>query len=325
MDYLYYLFLVLAFIAVVLLLEGVYLTWITYKGPEAVRIEKRLQSVSAGWHDETGESNLVKQRLLSKSPKLERFLMQIPRIHSIDRLLLQSGLQFSVAAFLSYTCMAALGGLSVALLFDLPFFISVLCGIGAGIFPILYIRHARSKRLKKIEEQLPEALDLISRALKAGHAFSSAMQMVSTEGAEPIAEEFRVTFDEVNYGISMQDALMNLSTRIPSTDLRYFVIAVLIQRESGGNLAELLENISGLIRARLKLLGTIRVLSAEGRLSAWILSCLPFVLAFMVHLVNPGFLNILFTDPVGVMLIGGALMMMVLGVFVMSRIIKIRV
>lgn len=118
---------------------------------------------------------------------------------------------------------------------------------------------------------------------------------------------------------------MNLSTRIPITDLRYFVIAVLIQRESGGNLAELLENISGLIRARLKLLGTIRVLSAEGRMSAWILSCLPFVLAFVIHLVNPGFLNVLFTDPAGPMLIGGALMMMVSGIYVMSRIIKIRV
>lgn len=324
MDYLYYLFIVLAFIAVVLLLEGVYLTWNVYKGPEAVRIEKRLQSISAGWHG-AEDSTLIKKRLLSNSPTLERLLMQIPRIHGLDRLLVQSGLQFSVTAFLGYTCMAALGGLSLALLFNLSFFISILCAIGAGIFPAFYVQRARNKRLLKIEEQLPEALDLISRALKAGHAFSGALQMVSTEGVEPIAEEFRVTFEEVNYGISMHDALMNLSTRIPSTDLRYFVIAVLIQRESGGNLAELLENISGLIRARLKLLGTIRVLSAEGRLSAWILSCLPFALALVMHLVNPGFLNLLFDDPVGLMMVGGALFMMALGIFVMSRIIKIRV
>ena len=118
---------------------------------------------------------------------------------------------------------------------------------------------------------------------------------------------------------------MNLSMRVPSTDLRYLVIAVLIQRESGGNLAELLESISSLIRARLKLLGTIRVLSAEGRLSAWILGCLPFAMALVIQLVNPGYLNLLFTDPLGHLLVGGSLTMMVIGIFAMWRIIKIRV
>lgn len=323
MDYLYYLFIVLAFVAVVLLLEGVYLTWNAYKGPEAVRIEKRLQAISAGWHG--AESNLVKQRLLSNSPTLERLLMQIPRIHGLDRLLIQSGLQLSVTGFIGYTCMTALGGMALASLFILPSYIPIFFALCAGALPTFFVLSARGKRQVKIEEQLPDAIDLISRALKAGHAFSAALQMVAAEGGGPISDEFRVTFDEVNYGISMQEALMNLSLRVPSTDLRYFVIAVLIQRESGGNLAELLENISALIRARLKLLGAIRVLSAEGKLSAWILSCLPFALAFVVHLVNPGFLNVLFTDPVGIMLVGGALMMMVLGVFIMSRIIKIRV
>ena len=324
MDYLYYLFIVLAFIAVVLLLEGVYLTWNAYKGPEAVRIEKRLQSISAGWHG-SEDSTLIKQRLLSNSPTLERLLMQIPRIHSLDRFLIQSGLELSVTGFLGYTCMTALGGMALASIFILPFYILILCALCAGALPTFFVLSERRKRLAKIEEQLPEAIDLISRALKAGHAFSGALQMVSTEGVEPISDEFRVTFEEVNYGISMQEALMNLSTRVPSMDLRYFVIAVLIQRESGGNLTEILENISSLIRARLKLLGNIRVLSAEGRLSAWILSCLPFALAMMVHLTNPEFLSVLWTDPVGLMLIGGALLMMVIGIFVMSRIIKIRV
>ena len=123
----------------------------------------------------------------------------------------------------------------------------------------------------------------------------------------------------------MQDALKNLSARVPITDLRYFVIAVLIQRESGGNLAELLDKISGLIRARLTLLQKIRVLSAEGRLSAWILSCLPFAVAFMINIVNPGFMNVLWTDPAGIMMAQTALGMMATGIFIMSRIIKIRV
>ncbi|MDP1549289.1 MAG: type II secretion system F family protein [Nitrosomonas sp.] len=326
MDYLYYLFMMLAFIAVVLFLEGIYLIWSAYKGPEAVSIEKRLQSISTGWHGEASESTkLIKQRLLSDSPVLEHILMKVPCIHSIDRLLIQSGMQLNVTSFLGYIGIASLGGIAIASLLNLHFLFLLLCMAIGGLIPVFLIFSVRRKRLTKIEEQLPDTIDLMARALKAGHAFSAALQMVVSEAAEPIAGEFRGTFEEVNYGISVQEALMNLSTRIPITDLRYFVVAVLIQHKNGGNLAELLENISGLIRARLKLLGTIRVLSAEGCLSAWILSCLPFVLAFVIHLVNPGFLNVLFTDPAGPTLIGNALMMMAIGIYMMSRIVKIRV
>jgi tight adherence protein B len=172
---------------------------------------------------------------------------------------------------------------------------------------------------------LPDALDLMGRAMKAGHAFPSALQMVGEQMAEPIALEFGIVFDEINYGISTQGALNNLTARVPSTDLSYFVIAVLIQRETGGNLAELLGNISELIRARLRLLGTIRVLSAEGKLSAWILTLLPFALGLMLQIVNPEFIGKLWTDPVGIKMVGGALFMMVVGIYAMSRIIKIRV
>ncbi len=326
MDYLYYLFIVLAFIAVVLLLEGIYLTWNAYKSPEAISIARRLQSISAGWHDEASESEkLIKQRLLSESPTFERILLQIPHVHSIDRFLVQSGTKLNISRFVGYIVMSMLGGLAVSIL--LPFYsiVSWSCILIGGLLPVLLVNRERHKRLRKIEEQLPDAIDLMARALKAGHALSASLQMVGSEGTDPIAGEFRTVFEEINYGISTQQALMNLSTRIPVTDLRYFVIAVLIQRESGGNLAEILESISSLIRGRLKLLGTIRVLSAEGRMSAWILSCLPFAVAFMIHLVNPGFLNVLITDPMGQKLIGGALFMMAAGIYVMSHIIKIRV
>ena len=176
-----------------------------------------------------------------------------------------------------------------------------------------------------IELQLPDALDLMARAMLAGHAFPSGVQMVGNEMPEPVAGEFRIVFDEINFGISVQDALTNLATRVPSTDLRYFVISVLIQRETGGNLAELLSNISALIRARLKLLGAVRVLSAEGRLSALILTVLPFALAGVINFINPKFLSVLWTDPAGLKVSGGALFIMLLGIFWMWRIIKIRV
>ena len=167
--------------------------------------------------------------------------------------------------------------------------------------------------------------DVTRAALRAGHAFSSALKMVGDEMPEPVAGEFRITFDELNYGISLQDALQNMATRAPSDDLRYFVIAVLIQRETGGNLTELLDSISALIRARLKLMGTINVLSAEGRLSAWILGLLPFVLAVILNIINPKFMSVLWTDPLGLKLVWVMLVMMVIGIFWMRRVIRIHV
>lgn len=322
MDYLYYLFVVLAFLAVVLFLEGAYLAWNAYKGPEAKRIEKRLQAMTV---TNTHESSLVKQRLLAQAPGMQRLLSQIPRINQLDKVILQSGLNYSVARFIALCLLMAGAGFVGTLLLGFSFTAAIIVTVIAGIIPLLYMLNAKQKRIRTIEQQLPSALDLMGRAMTAGHAFPSALQMVGSEMPEPIASEFRIVFDEINYGIPAPEALMNLADRVPSTDLSYFVIAVLIQRETGGNLAELLANISDLIRARLKLLGTVRVLSAEGRLSAWILTILPFALGSILHIVNPEFLSILWTDPMGVKMVVMALMLMVLGIFAMWRIIKIRV
>ena len=324
MDYLYYLFVVLAFFAVVLFLEGIFLTWNAYKGPEKTRIAKRLQAISAsGGRGEA--ATLAKQRLLAQTPELQSVLLSIPRIKLLDRLLLQSGLNINVAGFLGISIAAAIVGMLVAIFFGMPLLLMVVFAVVAGMLPLMFVLRAKAKRMTVIESQLPDALDLMGRAMRAGHAFPSALRMVGNEMPEPIASEFRTVFDEINYGISTQEALTNLSTRVPSTDLSYFVIAVLIQHETGGNLSELLGNISGIIRERLKLMMTVRVLSAEGRLSAWILTLLPFGLAFVLQIVNPKFLSVLWTDPMGIKMVAIALGMMVLGIFAMSRIIKIRV
>jgi tight adherence protein B len=249
----------------------------------------------------------------------------MPRVSQLDRLLEQSGLTWTVSDLiaLSLICPVLVGGL--ALFLRLPL-LMVLPLMAFSLFvPLLGVLRAKSKRLAKVDQQLPDALDLIGRALRAGHAFPTAMKMVGDEMNAPIADEFKATFDEVNFGISMNDALMNLATRVPSTDLRYFVIAVMIQRETGGNLAELLDNISKIVRERMKLLGQIRVLSAEGRMSAWVLGLLPFAAALMIQLSNPGFLAVLYTDPVGRKMVAGALTMMLLGVLAMRKIIRIRV
>jgi tight adherence protein B len=323
-DYLLLTFVVIGFLAVVLLFEGGYLVWSSYRGAEARRLQRRLQALSAGGHG-SPESALTKQRLLGGTTAIDRMLLRLPRVHQIDRLLLQSGLTMNVATFLWMTSMGALAGLLAWAFLGLPLLMGLACVAGGAAFPLMRVLRARRKRLQAIEQQLPDALELMARALRAGHAFLSALQMVGTEGPEPIAQEFRMAFDEVNYGVGMQEALMNLATRVPVTDLRFFVIAVSIQRETGGNLAELLDKIGMLIRARFKLLGTIRVLSAEGRLSAWILSLLPFVLVVLINLVNPKFMSILWTDPAGIYLIGGGLVLMTVGILWMWRIIKIRV
>lgn len=324
MDYLYNLFVVLGFLAVVLFLEGVYLTWDAYRGPEARRIEKRLRALSAGAGGDQA-SQLIKQRLLAETPALERVLLAVPRIHQLDRMLLQSGLHLSVARFLGLTLLATVAALIVAKFFNLPLFAVVVSCVVGGLVPWLYLKRATYRRTNAIEQQLPEALDLMGRAMLAGHAFPSALKMVGDEMPEPVAGEFHIVFDEINYGISVQDALNNLATRVPSTDIGYFVISVLIQRETGGNLAELLGNLSMLIRERLKLLGTVRVLSAEGRLSAQILTVLPFALALIVNILNPKFMSLLWTDPMGIKMVGIALVMVLLGIYWMWRVIKIRI
>lgn len=323
MDYIYYLFVVLGFIAIFLLLEGLYSAWNAYKGPDVLRIEKRLRALSAG--STTASAKLMKERLLSNSESMHSLLLSIPRIHALDRMLLQSGTQINVATFLWYSFLSAAMMALAALLLKLPFALAVLLAVVAALLPWRYILHLSNKRKITIEQQLPDTLDLMSRAMLAGHAFPSALKMVGEEMPEPIAGEFRIVFDEINYGISVPDALNHLVVRVPSTDMSYLVISVLLQRETGGNLAALLDSLSKLIRERMKLLGTIKVLSAEGRLSAQILTALPFLLAFAIHLINPEFLQVLWTDSAGIKLVSIALLMILGGIYWMRRIIKIRI
>ncbi|MES2071440.1 MAG: type II secretion system F family protein [Pseudomonadota bacterium] len=325
MDYLYIFFVVAIFIAVVLAIEGFFVTWNASRGPAAKRIARRLQVMSAGSHAGQASVSILKKRLLSETPGMQKLLLEVPRIHGLDRLLEQSGMKLNVANFciLSLACgVCTLAGLWYA---GVPVLFAAMLGIAALCLPLLFVRGKKSRRLTKIEQQLPDALDLMGRAMRAGHALPSAIQMVSEEMSDPLAEEFRIVFDEVNYGISMQDALKNLATRVPGTDVGYFVVAVLIQRETGGNLTELLHNIATIVRERLKLFGQIKVFSAEGRLSAWILTLLPVGLAGVLQVVNPEFMSLLWTDEVGRKMLGGMLVMMFLGAVWIRKLIRIRV
>lgn len=324
MDNMFLLFVIVGFIAVVLLIEGAYLLWNSYRGAEAKRIQRRLQALSAGGHA-WEQSEFIKNRMSGKASTVEQFLLRMPRLHEFDRVLMQSGKELSVSKFLGITGGAALAGFLVWLILPVPLWVAPMLVLVPAAMPSIYVLRARRQRLDGIDQQLPDALELMARAMRAGHAFPSAVQMVGQEVPDPIGQEFRITFDEVNYGVPMQDALMNLAARVPLTDLRFFVIAVSIQRQTGGNLAELLDKLASLIRARFKLLGTIRVLATEGRVSAWILSILPFVLVVILNLINPKFMSVLWNDPAGVITMWIGLTFMVIGIVWMWRIVKIRV
>jgi tight adherence protein B len=325
MNRLYVGFAVLLFIAVVLAIEAVYLGWNSRHGPVVRRLDQRIRAMSAGAHVSADPLSILKTRMLSDSPVLEQLLLKMPRVHTLDRMLQQSGRSGSVARFVALTLLLpALVGF-VAFVLAWPVLAGAPLAVLAALLPLAWVRRCRAKRIAQLEQQLPEAADLISRALRAGHSFPSALGMVGEELSNPLGGEFQLTFDEISFGVSMNDALKNLVARVPLMDLRYFVIAVLIQREAGGNLSEILENISQIIRERLKLLSKVKVLSAEGRLSAWILGVLPFALAGVILLINPGFFMGLIHDPAGMKMIFGSLASMLIGIAWMRRIIRIRV
>jgi tight adherence protein B len=316
---------VLVFIAVILLLEGLYLMWKTYKGPEAKKIELRLKALSAA-ADGSARSHLLRERMMSELPPFQRFLLRLPRAHQLDRVLLQANLNWTVAKLLlGCAALGAASFLAMTALLHQPFVVGALAAGASAWLPLAYVQRRRSRRLARLEQQLPDALDLLGRALRAGHAFGAGLQMIGEEMAEPIASEFRFVHDEVNFGVSLEQALANLSVRAPITDLRYFIVAVLIQRESGGNLTEVLANLSRLIRQRLKLFWHVRVLSAEGRMSAWLLSLMPFAIGGLMNVFNPEFMAPMWNDPLGVTIVRSMLISMACGVLMLRKIIRIRI
>lgn len=324
MDSDYALFVIIGFLAVVLLFDGMFLLWLDTRSPELQRLKQRLRTMATGEAGVTS-SVLVKERLLSDSPTLHRLLSDMPLAQPLDRLLLQASSSQNLAQFLAGALLAAVAGLFVSVLLGWSLWSAVLVALLLAAVPLARLFWRRADRLQKMRAQLPDTLDLICRALRAGHAFSAALSTVGNEAPEPIASEFKITFDEINFGISTKNALLNLAARVPLPDMRYFVLAVVIQLETGGNLADLLGMLAHLIRERFKLFGRIRVLATEGKLSAYILTGLPFCVAAVLLVVNPKYVGVLFTDPTGIRLVLGALAMMAIGIVMMWRITKIRV
>lgn len=321
----YLLAMLLLFVAVFIAIEGFYAWWQSRHGAEASRLSKRLRMISAGGEADPNDLSLLKRRLGTNASPIERLLLRIPRLGSLDRFLAQTGTDWSVANYLGISAALFVAVVMAALLLRQPIVLSLLAAAACGIAPTLYLLRCRSRRLTRFETLLPETLDLIGRSLRAGHSLPSALQMAATELPPPISEEFQQTFDEINFGIAAQNALQNLAARVPSQDLGFFVIAVLIQRETGGNLSEILANISTIIRERLKLFGKVRALSAEGRFSGLVLALLPFFTGLMLYTIDSDFMATLWRDPSGLFVLKLGLGFMVVGMYWMRRIVRIRV
>lgn len=316
-------FTVFSFIFIIATIEALYHWWMSTKSEDAKRITRRLKTISD--NNKSKNESLLKHRYLNSSSPVDRFILGLPFSSHLDEFLAQSGKNWSAKYFIKQSIYATLIGFIVSIFFQLDLGILIGVSILSLFLPFIVVFRAREKRLKKIEEQLPEAIEAIARSLRSGHALSNALIMVSEEMPNPISSEFRITIEENNLGINLNDALQNMSRRLPITDFRYFIIAMLIQRETGGNLAEILNKISLTIRERFKLFAQIKVFTAEGRASAWVLGLLPFVIGAILSLINPGYLNPLFNDPIGNELLKVGFLVLLVGIFWMRSIIKVRI
>jgi tight adherence protein B len=312
------------FITLVLLVEGIYLSILAIKNSETRTLRRRLRTLSAGGA-KSGEIDILRKEIFSEIPWLNRLLMKVTLMHGMNRLLEQANARMPVSFFVFLSLFLASAGYALGLGLRIHNVVIIMLAVLLGIAPFLYLHFKKLKRMEKFLEQLPDALDLIARALKAGHAFSGGLKMVGEEFGDPVGTEFAKTLDEINFGVGVEDAMKNLSNRVDCPDLRFFVISVLIQRETGGNLAEILEKIAHLIRERFKLYGRVRTLAAEGKLSAVILILLPPLMALYFFLVRPDYIGALFEDRLGITMVIVAAIMMIAGVLTMKKMVTIKV
>jgi tight adherence protein B len=290
------------------------------------QIKRRLADVLI-YSDQTDDPRiqLARVEMMSEIPLINRLLLDIPIAVDLKRWIDQADLHLTVTRLFMFSALAAaLAGMAATMLTAALPLIAV-PAIAAAAIPFLYVLWRRKKRLNKFLANLPEALDLMSRALSAGHAFSETLKMISQEMTDPIAMEFRRTYEEHNLGLSSKLALENLAQRIPLLDLRMCITAIQIQRETGGNLAEILEKVGYTIRERFRILEDLKTLTTQSRISAWVLCAIPIFVAAATTIINPDYMSVLWNDPRGHKLIAVALGMQIAGMLMVRKILQIKI
>lgn len=290
-------------------------------------VRDRLESIerSTRRKNPSLELQLVRDELLSEVPALHNLLSRWPWTSRLREYLTQAGLKTKPGKLILTSALLALVALvAVEHLYRIPL-LSIPAAILAGLIPFACVYVLRSRRLRAFEKSFPEAIDLLGRAVRAGHSFATGLEMIGTELPEPVAGEFRIVFDEQNFGLPLKDALLNLSERVPLIDVRFFVTALLIQKETGGNLAEILDKLARVIRERFRILGEVRTHTAQGRLTAAILIALPPAMLVLLRMLDPAYMKLLWTDPWGPYMIFVALVLQVIGALLLWKIVNIEV
>jgi tight adherence protein B len=317
----------LVFLFVGTLVGGLGFTAFKY-GPAAMaarRLELRLHEVSSVTSTDDAESTVVRRTDDGPMPVVERAVLKTRAGSNLVRLIEQSGVQTTPGAVLLFSFGAA-SLAALAMVLFVPFLIAVpIAALVAGFVPFAWLRWKRGVRLRKFEEQFPEALDVLSRAVRAGHAFQSALGMAADELRWPVGPELKKAFEQQNFGLPLREALSQLAERVPILDVKFFVTAVLIQRDTGGNLAEILDNLSHVVRERFKILRQVRVHTAHGRFTGFVLLGLPPFLAVALTMMNPEHMAPLFREHLGHLMLEGVLVMQVIGYFWIRQVMKIEV
>ena len=271
------------------------------------------------------ELALMRDEQLSQIPALDNLLRRSARVSAIQKTLTQGGLTMRAGNFLGLCALSGVVATVLAYGFSRRVDIAWVSMLVGFVLPYSYASYKRQKRFQKFDELFPEAIDTLARAVRAGHAFTTALEMITNEVAEPIAGEFRQLYEEQKFGMPVRDALMNLTERMPSVDVKFFVTAVMLQRETGGNLAEILDNLSYVIRERFKIQRQVRVYTAQGRLTMALLMGMPPIIVVVMMALNPAFIQPLFSDPIGHTLLVGGITLQTVGYFVIRKIIRIQV
>jgi tight adherence protein B len=316
---------VLAFVVVAAAVFAAF-SLLDQRNARARLLRDRLAAVQKSAEREPDEElELLRDEVLSDIPALDNLLRRSERVSNFQTMLAQADLKLRAGnmLFLSLGTGVATGFiLLVASGFKTLALVGALVG---ALMPYSYASFRRSRRFQKFEELFPQAIDTLARAVRAGHALTTALELISNEVGEPVASEFRKLFEEQKFGLPMRDALINLTERMPLVDVKFFVTAVMLQRETGGNLAEILDNLSYVIRERFKIQRQVRVFTAQGRLTMMLLMMLPPIIVLTMLIMNPSFIRPLFTDPLGHGLLVGGITLQTIGYFVIRRIIQIQV
>ncbi len=268
---------------------------------------------------------LVRNEQLSQIPALDNLLRRSARVSEIQKTLAQAGMDMRTGNFLGLSALTGVAATILAYAFSGRVEIAWIAMIVGFLLPYSYASYKRGKRFQRFDELFPEAIDTLARAVRAGHAFTTALEMITNEIGEPVAGEFRQLYEEQKFGMPVRDALMNLTERVPSVDVKFFVTAVMLQRETGGNLAEILDNLSYVIRERFKIQRQVRVYTAQGRLTMALLMGMPPIIVAVMMALNPGFIRPLFSDPIGHTLLVAGITLQTVGYFVIRKIIRIQV